>query len=323
MTTLRTVLCSLLIVLLHASGSIYAHERALLYSNTRPGPIQDLIKIIRNLHSDQVPLENLPPASDYFVRIAPRDRVLSEKNELLGTAVLAAPAKPFVFLTTPESIFGKSLLEIYADIGYEAEDIIRFQRNQDMVAILFRYPKNITLSKIEDGNLDSDWSNRIYTTTWDNILSLFTRLVQDKQSEMCNQKPDGPSQRICLTKQQVEFVLSFPADGKSRVKTTEYRVLQGVGGSDWEYRKLLEDSLSVFEHFRGDGWTENELLEYRDKPAPRRLREVVAPNMKISGLPEVAIIHLGKLLIGDCYSNGAKKWPQCQPRLLRRSRSKA
>ena len=96
-------------------------------------------------------------------------------------------------------------------------------------------------------------------------------------------------------------------------------MLQGVGGSDWEYRKLLEDSLSVFEHFRGDGWTENELLEYRDKPVPPRLREVVAPNMKINGLSEIAIIHLGKLSIEDSYSNGAKH----QPRLVRRSRSKA
>ena len=100
-------------------------------------------------------------------------------------AVLAASTKPFVFLTTPESIFGRSLLEIYADIGYEAEDIIRFQRNEDMVAILFRYPDDITLSKVADGNLDTDWPNRIYATTWDNILSLFTRLAQDKGSELC------------------------------------------------------------------------------------------------------------------------------------------
>ena len=61
----------------------------------------------------------------------------------------------------------------------------------------------------------------------------------------------------------------------------------------------------MFEHFRGDSRTENELLEYRDKPVPPRLREVIAPNMKINGLPEVAIIHLGKLIIEDSYSTGA------------------
>jgi len=234
---------------------------------------------------------------------------LNDDNEIADKAVLAAPNKPFVFLTTPESIFGKSLLEIYADIGYEAEDIIRSQRNEDMVAILFRYPDNITVSRVENGNLDGDWSNRIYTTTWDNILSLFTQLVQDKESELCN-PTDGPSKRICLTKLKAESVLSFSAEGKDRIKKTEYRVLQGVGGPDWEYRKLLEDGLSVFEHFRGDGCTGNELLEHRDQRAPARLREVIAPNMKINGLPEVAIIHLGRLTIEERFD---------QPRLLRRA----
>ena len=304
MKHLRPIVCSLLLVFLLAS-STSAHERALLYSNRRSAAMRDFVKNIRNLHSDQIPLENLPPASVYFVRIAPRDRVLTKDNQLLNTAVLAAPAKPFVFLTTPESVFGKSLLEIYSDIGYEAEDIIRYQRNQDMVAVLFRYPDNVSLSKVQDGNLDSDWSNRIYTTTWDNILSLFTRLVQDDQSELC--KPtEGPSKRICQPNAQAEFVLSFPADGKERVKAAGYRRLQALGGPDWDYRKLLEDTLSVFEHFRGDGLTENEMFEYRDKPVPPRLREVVGPNIRINLLPEVAVIHLGKLSIEDSYSTGAK-----------------
>ena len=301
MAKLLHYLCPLTIVLFHVAGSVHAHERALLYPKSPPVPVQDLVKIIRNVHSDQIPLENLPPAGDYFVRIAPRRYVLTDKNEIAATAVLAARTKPFVFLTTPESIFGKSLLEIYADIGYEAEDIIRNQRNEDMVAILFRYPKNIWVSKVKDGNLDGDWSNRIYPTTWDNILSLFTRLVQDEQSELC--KPTNePSTRICLPKENAEFVSSFSAEGKDRVKKAGYRRLQALGGTDWKYRTLLEDTLSVFEHFRGDGRTENELLEYRDKPVPPRLIEVVAPNMRINGLAEVAIIHLGKLTIEDGYS---------------------
>ena len=291
-------------------GSIYAHDRALLYPKVlRSRQMQDLVKIIRNLHSDQVPLENLPSPSGYFVRIVPRRLVLTDNDELNEKyAVLGAPSKPFIFLTTPESIFGKSLMEIYADIGYEAEDIIRNQRNEDMVAILFRYPDNIKLSWVEDGNLESDWPNRIYATTWANIFSLFPRLVQDKDTEPCQPSP-YPSTRICLAKEKVEFVLNFPegreecpTEGRYCVRKSGYRRLQALGGNNWKYRALLEDSLSVFEHFRGDGWTENELLERRDKPAPARLREVVAPNMKIAGLAEVAIIHLGRLTIEDGYS---------------------
>jgi hypothetical protein len=294
-------ICSLLIVLFHVTGSIYAHERDLLYSKAPSTQMQELIRIIRNLHSDQIPLENLPSPNGYFVRIVQRRYVLTDKDEVLEKAVLGGWAKPFVFLTTPESIFGKSLLQIYADIGYEAEDIIRNQRNEDMVAILFRYPEHIRLSTVEHGKLDNDWPNRIYATTWDNILSLFTRLVQDEHSKLC--KPtDEPSTRICLPKNKAEFVSTFSAKRKERVKERGYHRLQALGGPNWQYRKLLEDTLSVFEHFRGDGCTENELLEYRDKPGPPRLREVVAPNMKINSLPEVAIIHLGKLTIEDGYS---------------------
>jgi hypothetical protein len=273
--------------------------------------MQDLVKNIRNLDRDKIPADKLPPASGYFVRIAPRNRVLTADNKILETAVLAAPSKPFVFLTTPEGVFGKSLLEIYEDIGYEAEGIIRDQRNEEMVAILFRYPNNITFSNVKDGNLDSDWSNRIYETTWDNMLSLFPQLVQDNQSDLCRHA-DVPSKRICLPKLDADFVLSFPAEGKLLVKTAKYRLLQGIGGSDWKYRKLLEDTLSVFEHFRGDGRTENELLELRDKPdTPHQLREVVGPNMKINRLQEVAVIDLGRLMIEACYSSGPKGLPRC------------
>ena len=304
-------LCSFLMLLLYVTGSIYAQERSVLYSNSSSLTMQELVKRIRNPQSDKIPVDKLPPATGYFVRIAPRDRVLTKGNKIDEKAVLAAPPKPFVFLTTPEGIFGKSLLEIYEEIGYEAEGIIRDQPNEDMVAILFSYPNNITLSNVRDGNLDSDWSNRIYETTWDNILSLFPLLAQDKQSELC-QQADVPSKRICLPKLDADFIMSFPTEGKLRVKTTKYRLLQGIGGSDWKYRKLLEDTLSVFEHFRGDGRTENELLEIRDKPdTPAQLRELIAPNMKIIGLKEVAIIDLGRLIVDVCYSGSSKGLPQC------------
>jgi hypothetical protein len=309
MTTPLRYVFLLLVVLLHVSGPVCAQERSVLFTNSSSERMKDLVKNIRNLNSSKIPADKLPPATEYFVRIAPRNRVLTADNKILETAVLAAPSKPFVFLTTPEGIFGKSLLEIYEDIGYEAEGIIRDQQNEEMVAILFRYPNNITLSTVKDGNLDTDWPNRIYETTWDNMLSLFPQLVEDNQSALCRQPP-VPSKRICLPKLDADFVISFPAEGKLLVKTARYRLLQGFGGSDWKYRKLLEDTLSVFEHFRGDGRTENELLELRDKPdTPAQLPEVVGPNMKINSLREVAVIELGKMMIDVCYSKSSPKCP--------------
>lgn len=310
MPRLLLKLCASLVILFHVAGATRAQERPLLYSKSSSEAMDGFIKSIRNPQRDPIPVELLPPPSRYFVRIAPRKDVVSAPNQIKSDAFLARSTKAFVFLTTPEGIYGKTLLEIYADIGYEAEDIIRYQRDQDMVAIVFRYPNDISLSNVRDGNLDNDWSNRIYRTTWDNILSLFSRLVQDNQTAACT-NPPVPATRICLPTPQAQFVSGFPLEGKLRVKATEYRVLQGIGGADWTYRKLLEDSLSVFEHFRGDGRTENELFEFRDKPIPGRLKEVVAPNRNVSQMPEVAVIGLGKLVIEDCYSPAAKELLKC------------
>jgi hypothetical protein len=304
-----SLLCSSLL-LLFSLGAVHAKQRALLYPKSLSGPIKELAKIIRNPRSDKVPSNQLPQADRYFVRIAPRDAVLTSDNKLKKppkVAVLAAPAKPFVFLTTPESIYGRSLLEIYEDIGYEAESIIRESRNQDMVAILFRYPKEVSVSTLRHGNLPDDWSRWIYPTTWDNVFSLFSRLVQDEGS--CN-KDDVPAKRICLPNVQAASVLGFPPESKDRLRTTKYAVLKATGGSDWEYRDLLESKLSVFEHFRGNGETQNEVFD-PDAKQPGLL-ELIGPNMKIEDLPEVAIIHLGKLLIEDCYSSQSKKWPKCE-----------
>lgn len=305
-----SILCSSLLVLFSFIGAVHAQERTLLYPNpdSLSGKIQGLAKIIRDPNSEKKPLNQLPPADRYFVRIAPRDAILSSDNKIKKDSFLAAPAKPFVFLTTPESIYGRSLLEIYADIGYEAEGIIRWSRNEDMVAILFQYPDQILTSALRDGNLPNDWSKRTYPTTWDNVFSLFSRLVQVEGTELCN-KSYIPAKRICLPSMQAAFVWGFPPEGKLRLKTTTYPVVKATEGSDWEYRKLLESKLSVFEHFRGNGETQNEIF---DPDAQQTgLLELIGPNMNINQLKEVAIIHLGKLMIEDCYSTKSKTWPTC------------
>jgi hypothetical protein len=277
--------------------------------------MQELVQILRDPRSEKVPLENLPKPGHYFVRITERRFVLTPDNKLLPTAVLAGPARPFAFLTPPEGFFGKSLLEIYGDIGYEAEDMIRFQRNADMVMMLFRYPDNISVADVSNGNLRGDWRHHVYATTWDNVLSLFTRLVQDERSPVSKQS-QKPTANICLTPNDRSFVLRFQSTAKQQLKkkTKSYAVLHATGGPLWRYRKLLEDKLSLFEHFRGDGRTENELLDSRDTEAKGQLYEVVGPNLKLSELPEVVIIHLGKLIIDDCYSTTSRELLKCANR---------
>ena len=294
---------------------IYAQQRTVLYENSPSPHMRELVKILQDPRSDKVPLSQLPKPSRYFVRITERRFVLTPDNKLLPTAVLAGPVRPFAFLTTPEGFFGKSLLEIYGDIGYEAEDMIRSQRNADMVVMLFRYPDDVSLSTVSNGNLSGDWRRGVYATTWDNVLSLFTHLVQDERSSLCKQN-QMPVANICLPSSDRSFVRRFQSTARQQLKrkTKAYAVLHATGGPLWRYRKLLEDKLSLFEHFRGDGRTENELLDSRDAEPQGQLYEVVGPNMKLSDLPEVVIIHLGKLIIDDCYSATAGEFLKCPSR---------
>ena len=301
MKKLPLLLCSILLVVF--SGPIYAQERKVLFPKSPSGPIYDQAKTILDPNKPEIPVGELHPPSGYFVRITERGFVLTENDELKKDAVLASPTKTRVFLTTPEGLVGKTLLEIYADIGYEAEEVLRKQPGRDMVAVVFRYPDTVTLSNVENGNLERDWRNRIYPTTWDNVFSLFTRLVQAHGSAACN-APGTPPKYICLPPKDRTFVLRFPLAGKRQLKTKmkSYPVLQVTGGSLWKYRKLLEDNLSLFEHFRGDGRTENELLNFRDTEPQPCLYEVIGPNMKLIDLSEVVIIDLGKLTVDVNYS---------------------
>lgn len=316
----RPLFWFLLIVLLTIPNAVEAQQRKLLYPKTLAGDIGKFAKNIQDPHRQQIAVGELPPASRYFVRILPRKYVLDEHNNILGSAVLAQATKPFAFLTTPESVYGRSLLDIYADIGYEAEGIVTAQRDLDVVAVLFRYPDNVTLSTVMDGRFGGEWPNGIYSTSWDNIIAVFTRLVQADTSAACKEaaalagkKDPDPVHYICLPPSDQTFVAGFPASGQQEVKDRTYIQLKAAGGDNWKYRELLENKLSVFEHFRGDGRTENELIDLKGGNPPR-LREVVGPNVKLKALPEVAVIDLGRLIIGDCYSDGGKELPKCKER---------
>ncbi|HEX8267288.1 MAG TPA: hypothetical protein VF596_17955 [Pyrinomonadaceae bacterium] len=208
--------------------------------------------------------------------------------------------RPFVFLTSPESIYGRSLLEIYADIAYEAEDIISRRRNQDVVAIVFRYPETVALAPdIKDGILPNEWDKKVYVPHWENMFSLFYNLAENASIEPSRKGERAPERTFFRYQGEKSFLLSYTVIAKHRIKKLSYAEIKASSGADRAYRKLMEDKLSVFEHFRGNGRTQNEVFDPENQHLG--LVEFVGPNRQIKDLPEVAIIHLGKLIIKDTY----------------------
>jgi hypothetical protein len=302
MATPRTAFGFALLVLWLGFGHALAQERELLYPTSVVGKLQRIVATMRQLSTQKIPYEQISRTTEYFVRIAPRKHVLTENNTIQDSAILGT--KPLVFVTIPESVYGRSLLEIYADIGYEAEDIIRWQRNEDMIAIVFRYPEEIGVSAVRDGRLPDNWDKKVYVPTWDNVFALFSQLADSATVEPNKRGEFAPEWLFFRSSAEKGFVLGFPDAGKERIKTAGYTGLRAVGGADWVYRQLLETKLSIFEHFRGNGRTHNEVSDPAGQQPEAGLLEFVGPNRKIKMLPEVAIVHLGRLTIEDTYSAG-------------------
>ncbi|BCM92572.1 hypothetical protein IAD21_04454 [Abditibacteriota bacterium] len=292
-------------VLLLALSVARAQDRALLFSQSPSEPLQKILALLRNPTSPQTDARQLTWSTHYFVRIAPRSAILTQANALTDSAnsrqsdaILGT--RPFVFLTSPESLYGRSLLEIYQDIGYEAEDILHYQLNQDMVAVVFRYPDEIVPSpEITDGKLPLNWNTRVYVPYWDNAFSLFHHLAQDATVEPTKTGQFAPYRLFFNSEEEKAFALKASKGINPRLKRLSYLTLKVRGSHDWRYRQLLEDKLSLFEHFRGIGRTQNEVSD----PDARLdgLVEFVGPNRKLKDLPEIAVVDLGRLTITNTY----------------------
>lgn len=296
-----------LVALIVFTGPLHAQQREVLYENYSSPEMRKLVNSLLDRHYPQVGLDRLPLAEHYFVRITERRFVIDGNKQLDPKATLASSARVFAFLTTPEGFFGKSLVEIFGDIGYEAEDMIANQRDKEMVVMLFRYPDNISVSRVKDGNLGPDWRNRIFPTTWDNMFGLFSRLVEDENSAACKNR-GTPAQYICLKSEDRAFAMQFSPAEKQQLTEQTYcslkanrRAVKTNGDRLWHYRELLENNLSMFEHFRGDGYTDNEIVDLQLGKSERRLLEVVGPNKKLSELKELVVINLGRMIIEDQY----------------------
>lgn len=288
MTKTRALLAVSVLLLATASGGAVAQERrTLLHTASASGKLQEVTAQILDPGTEMTPCLQLARQTDYLVRIAPRRFVIDGDKKLKEGAMLGG--KPFVFVTTVESVLGLSLLDLYVGVGYEAEDILRTPPDEEMVMIVFQYPKEIAASNVANGLLPDDWDKKVYVPTWENMFALFHRLAA------------VPGQ---MSQAEREFVLNFPAEAKQRITETAYAELKAAGGADWKYRNLLEQKLSVFEHFRGNGRTQNEVRDPEGVEAG--LIESVGPNWKVRELPEVAVIGLGKLVLKDSFGAGCK-----------------
>jgi hypothetical protein len=288
---------SLLYVAILSLGYAQSAQRALLYpAMDKLSPaMQEIVKEAQNPGRAPVSYEKLSPTSQYYLRMAPRQYTINDQNQLLDSAILST--KPYAFVTTPEACYGKSLLDIYLDIGYEAEDIIRWQRDVPMVGIIFRLRDNVTLSDVLNGELPADWQTKVFVPTWDNVFSLLKVLAQNATIDPTKKGEFAPSQLFFRESAQQQLAISFPTIGKERIKNVNYAALKATGGTDWAYRELLEQKLSIFEHFRGTGRTMNEIVDPQGVSKMSGVFEFVVPNSKLSALAEVAIIDLGKLQI--------------------------
>ncbi|VEN72875.1 conserved exported hypothetical protein [Candidatus Desulfarcum epimagneticum] len=280
-------------------AGVGAKERPVLAMSGNTGALGQIIAPIRNPLSKQ-PCPSMARQRTYFLRIAPLGHILSEKNAIQDQAILGT--KPYVFLTTPEHICGKSLLEIYLNIGYEAEDIIKWQKDADMVAIVFRYPRDIVFCEERNGLLPEPWNRRVYSPTWDNVFSIFSKLASNAEIKPGKKGEFSPDRMFFRSEETRRFVLGFSRKSRETIKKTPYDALRVGGGAHWRYRDLLEKKLSIFEHFRGNGRTINEVFDPNGKIKHSGIPEFVGPNKRVKDLPEVAVIHLGRLQIQDPYS---------------------
>lgn len=305
MRTLRSRLAAGFVCFLIATACIPARadhatqpQRTLLFPANEADVAEPLRPFVRKLldpKQEAVQPAGVRPAG-VFARVVTR-KYLLDGNERKKGGTLGS--RPFVFVALPESLYGRSLLQVFSVIGYSAEEVLTGQIGEEKLAVVFRWDDKIVLHPGRDGELAKDWSRAVYPATWDNVFALVDRMAGDPEWHYVRE-PNAPAVFAKLqlrSQKEGKFVLGFPDEGKRRIKTATYSALRDTRGSDWEYRQFLERSMSLSEHFTGDGTSQPTMVD-RARPAAG-FPEFVGPNREIAALPEVAIIGLGALSVGE------------------------
>ena len=272
--------------------------RQLLY----PAKLDDVAESLRPcvaklLDTDQRAVDAADvKTSGVFVRVVTSKYILSgptlKQGGMLGS-------RPFVFVTVPDALYGRSLLQVFSSIGYSADEVLTGQIGEEKVAVVFRWEETVTVHSGRDGTLPERWQNAVYPSTWDNLFSLVETMANADTGHIIpgnNQPPNFTKLNLKSAKER-QFVLGFPESGKQRLKTATYSSLRDTQGSDWDYRQFLERGMSASEHFTGNGRCKPTIVG-TSKP-PVGFPEFLGPNREVTKLPEIAVIRLGALQIAE------------------------
>lgn len=268
-------------------------ERALIKMVSESSDFRSIVEHIRNPKTPRDKDEELiehwvkgRKDPQVYFRITSRNYVYGQQGKFNEEAVLGGG--PYVFLTVPQAAYGRSLYEIYADLGYDAEGVLR-QRGQSMVGLVVQYQQDLKFSSERDGKgplAGSDYYKYVYTPTWENSFTLFARLAESED-------PNGVLPYLAFRgTSDRSMARFFPAERRTQIAVLPYAILRAAGGPDWQYRQLLENKMGMNSHFRGVGITENTLSPGNDRTG---LPEYVGPNRKFSELASYAVIDLGRM----------------------------
>lgn len=281
---------------------------ALLAASTSPAKAQTyprrpvLRRVVRSADFERIVEQIVDPRtrpigdvqlkrSDVYFRLTQKAYVLTDGlMPVEPTSVIGGT--PYCFLTVPQAGFGRSLYDLYADLGYTAEDVLN-QRNVKMVALVFRYPDRVQYSRVRNGDgplRRDDFKNYVYTPTWANGMQLFAKLAPEKPTNKKN--ANDRYLYLGLSQSQQRLAMYFQQQRRDRIASLPYVLLRMEGGPDWQYRQLLESKMSMNSRFRGVGRTENTLNPASDRAG---LPEFVGPNMMLQDLKEYAVIDMGQL----------------------------
>src|SRR5262249_42504934 len=270
--------------------------RKLLYPASQdrlPASLRPIV--LKLLSAEQAPGEpSDAKPNGAFVRVVSRKSILDgQKLKEGGTLGI----NPFVFVALPESLYGRSLLQVFSVIGYSADQVLNRQLGEEKVAVVFRWDPKVVLHPGRDGRLPEAWPSAVYSTTWDNMFALVETMAVDPRWHVVqdNCKPRIRTKLQLSSAREALFIRGYPDAGRKRIKCSSYASLRDVGGADWEYRSILNRSLSAGKEFVGDG-TSKRTFVGNGKRLPV-FREFVGPNRELTSLPEIVVIGLGVLRV--------------------------
>lgn len=275
-----------------------AQGRTLLYPANAAelsAELQDMVNKIIDPSTKKVWLDGMAPGK-YFARLTEKRFVVSSDGTRNDGAVLGS--KPFVFITVPQTFYGRELFEAYSSLGYGVENVLANSRKQQ-VLMVFRYPDEIQLTPVQNGQIPAEnFRSHIYVPVWPNVFPLFTRLSRDA---VIASGGFHPYDVVFSNQREKMFVLGFPREGRRRIIHSSYTELEAEGGADFVYRGLLDAKMSMNNHFLGTGKTKNTVL------GGEGVLEFIGPNMRlftpysddrhnIPALAEVAVIDMGAIV---------------------------